>query len=63
MVFKHKSLICSVAVGTFLAGLANGALFCFNHDLRTAFVGSACILFGLGYIIILQIHTNYQNSK
>ncbi|PYV97914.1 MAG: hypothetical protein DMG89_12770 [Acidobacteria bacterium] len=56
MAFKHRSLINALAVATFLTGLANGALFCFNRQLHTAVVGSLCILFGLGYLIFLRIH-------
>jgi hypothetical protein len=58
MKFEHRSLINGIAVATFLTGLANGALFCLNGDLRTAVVGSLCILFGLGYLILLRIHTD-----
>jgi len=63
MKFKHRSLIYSVAVGTFLAGLANGALFCFNRELHTAIVGSLCIFFGLAYIMILRISSGSEQSN
>ena len=58
MKFEHRSLINGIAVATFVTGLANTALFCFTGDLRTAVVGSLCILFGLGYLILLRIHTD-----
>ena len=63
MKFKHRSLIYSVAAGTFLAGLANGALFCFNRELHTAIVGSLCIFFGLAYIMILRISSGSEQSN
>lgn len=56
MVFKHRSLINALAIATFLVGLANGALFYFTGELHTALVGSLCILFGLGYLILLRVH-------
>jgi hypothetical protein len=58
MKFKHRSLINGIAITTFLTGLANMALFCFNGELHSAVVGSLCILFGTGYLILLQIHVD-----
>jgi len=58
MVFKHRTLINAVAIATFLMGLANLALFCFTGELHTAVVGSLCILFGLGYLILLRVHAS-----
>jgi hypothetical protein len=60
MVFKHRSLINALAIATFLIGLANIALFCFTGELHTALVGSLCILFGLGYVILLQVRASSQ---
>jgi hypothetical protein len=48
MKFQHSSLIKGIAIATFLAALAEVALFCFNGELRTAVVGSLCLLFGVG---------------
>jgi hypothetical protein len=56
MQFKHRFSITAIAVGTFAVGLANSALFCFNLDPHTAIVGSLCLLFGLGYLMLLGIH-------
>ena len=58
MKLKHRSLSNGIAVATFLTGLANSALFCFNGELRTGLEGSLCISFGLGYIILLRIYTD-----
>jgi hypothetical protein len=58
MVFQHRSLINAVAIATFLTGLANVALFCFTGNLHTALVGSLCILFGVGYLILLRVHAS-----
>ena len=56
MQFKHRFSITAIAVGTFAVGLANSALFCFNLDPHAAIVGSLCLLFGLGYLMLLGIH-------
>lgn len=58
MVFKHRTLLNAVAVAAFLTGLANVGLFCFTWDVRTAVVGSLCILFGVGYLMLLRVHAN-----
>jgi hypothetical protein len=58
MKFKHRSLIRWLAVGTFLVGLANGALFYFSGKPRTAIVGALAVLFGVGYLIALGVHTD-----
>jgi hypothetical protein len=63
MAFKHRSLISAVAIATFLTGLANGVLFCFTGQLHTALVGSLCIVFGLGYLMLLRIHPSKQGAN
>jgi len=51
-------LINAIAIATFLTGLANVALFCFTGELHTAVVGSVCILFGVGYLVLLRVHAS-----
>jgi hypothetical protein len=60
MKFKNLSLIRWLAGGTFLVGLANSGLFYFNGKPRTAVVGALCLLFGIGYLIALGIHTDSE---
>lgn len=56
MVFKHRRVWYGLSIGTFLTGLANLALYLFNHELQTAVVGAICIVFGIGYLMMLATH-------
>jgi hypothetical protein len=49
-----------MAVTTFVVGLANSFLFYFNGRPQTALVAAVCILFGLGYLMALGIHSGSQ---
>ena len=60
MTFKHPSLVRWMAVTTFVVGLANSFLFYFNGRPQTALVAAVSILFGLGYLMALGIHSGSE---